>query len=440
MSTPTVPINEIEIGSRYRKDYGELDQLCQSIVKNGLISPVAVGTSSTMKMVTDGACKYVLLAGGRRMAALKKLNWTDIPVRIYTKPLSVLDLRSIELAENFDRKEMTFVEECALMKEINSLQIQIHGEKIGRSSDAPGWSQNDTAQLLGKSSATVALDLKLANAMESHPELGLANCKNKSDAMKKLNSLTKTIGNSIAAEKYTNSAGATSNKVFRKLSDSYIINDCLEVFKNIPSSSQNFIEIDPPYAIDLKNNKKGNDCSGYNEINIKDYEALMTKVFSESYRTLKEGSWLICWFGPDPWFDTIGKWLKDAGFKLSLLPAIWTKPSGQTMQPERSLGNAYEMFFYARKGEAKLQKPGRSNIFEFKPVNPTDKYHPTQRPLPLMEEIYRTFTSPGTVGFIPFAGSGVGILAGHNLSISMIASDLTRSYKDGFTLELQKVL
>ena len=166
----------------------------------------------------------------------------------------------------------------------------------------------------------------------------------------------------------------------------------------------------------------------------------MLKVFQESYRTLKEGGWLVCWFAADPWFQEISDWMRSVGFKMNLIPGIWAKPQGQTAQPETYLGNSYEMFFYARKGQSKLHKPGRSNIFQFAPVPHTQKYHPTQRPIELMDEIFQTFTQPGHSAFVPFLGSGVSLLSAHRNKVNAIGTDLTQSFKDGYILKLKELL
>ena len=438
-STPTIPITEIEIGTRFRKEYGDLTQLSYSINKHGLINPVAVGVAEMMNIPRETSRPYILLAGGRRMAALTSLDWTSIPVRVYDQPLSEQDYRAIELAENFDRKDMDYQEELALKLELNRLQKELHGEKIGKSPTAPGWSNADTARLLKESPATLSSDLKLAEAMERFPELNLDKCKNKSEALKRLKSVGKIITSSEAAKAYTNEIGP-SDKLFRKLSSSYIIGDCFETMAKIPDSSMSIVEIDPPYAIDLHKVKKDNECIGYNEIDAAVYSSFMSRLFTECYRILRPNSWMVCWFAQDPWFQTIASAIQDAGFKMNLIPAIWAKSQGQTAQPETFLGNSYEAFFYARKGQPKLNKPGRSNIFQFPTVAHTKKYHPTQRPIELMEELLTTFSPPGGVGFVPFLGSGVTLLAGHNCQMSMVGTDLSQQFKDGYILQLKEIL
>jgi DNA modification methylase len=439
VNTPEIPLDSIHVGERFRKDYGDINQLMYSIKKNGLISPLAVGLSKMVaEELRDNTDKpYVLLAGGRRLTALVEMGRTMIPVNIYDQPLSSLDLRSIELAENLDRKDMAYDEEIALKAEIDSLQRQIHGPKIGRSANSGGWSQADTARLIKQSPATIAKDLQLAKAIQDHPELGLDKCKNKSEAMKLLKNIGKSIDFSVKSEQFQKTVGNT-DKVFSKLSASYIIGDCFDTMKSLPTGSIDFIEIDPPYGIDLVDLKRDNDCNGYNEIPGDQYLDFMSKLFIECYRVLRNDSWLICWFGPDPWFAPIAHFLREANFVLKTLPGIWAKSQGQTQQPETYLANSYEMFFYARKGNPKISTPGRSNIFQYNGVAGSKKYHPTQRPLDLMVDLYSTFTRPNSTGFIPFLGSGVGLLAGHHCQINMMGTDLSPQFKDPYIVALNE--
>jgi ParB family chromosome partitioning protein len=70
MAPSTMPVTAIRVGKRFRKDLGDIDALAASIEDIGLISPIAV--------TPDGK----LLAGGRRLAAYKKLGLDRIPVRV----------------------------------------------------------------------------------------------------------------------------------------------------------------------------------------------------------------------------------------------------------------------------------------------------------------------------------------------------------------------
>jgi site-specific DNA-methyltransferase (adenine-specific) len=115
---------------------------------------------------------------------------------------------------------------------------------------------------------------------------------------------------------------------------------------------------------------------------------------------------------------------------------IWTKTIGQNKHPQTKLSNAYEMFFYAYKGQPALNKAGRSNVFNYSPIPPNQKTHPTERPVDLTTEIYDTFAFPGSRILIPFLGSGNGLISAHNLGMSAVGFELTKACKDSFIVKV----
>jgi ParB family chromosome partitioning protein len=71
MSTrTTLPLDQIRVGKRHRKDLGDISALAESIEDIGLLHPITVDQ--------DGR----LLAGARRLAAYKHLGRKEIPVNI----------------------------------------------------------------------------------------------------------------------------------------------------------------------------------------------------------------------------------------------------------------------------------------------------------------------------------------------------------------------
>jgi ParB/RepB/Spo0J family partition protein len=101
MSTTTTKlISDIKIGTRHRKDMGDVAGLARSIGEVGLLHPIVVRPDGT------------LIAGERRLAAFKHLSRTEIPV-------TVVDLDNIvrgELAENAERKDFLPSEIDAIRK------------------------------------------------------------------------------------------------------------------------------------------------------------------------------------------------------------------------------------------------------------------------------------------------------------------------------------
>lgn len=429
-----IELSDIDLGDRARIDYKDMETFCASIVKNGLIHPVAV------QALNEG---YKLIAGGRRYRAHEKLERDSIPCRVYDHELTELELKTIELEENIQREDLEWAEKVNLQRDIHRLQVEIYGVKTSTAKDASGHSMADTATLLGVNKATISKDIKLADSMETFPEAPWERCKTQKDATNLQKKLEDTILRQDLAEKATKALGV-GDKLIKKIMDSYIVGDFFDYVKDIPDGSMHLVEIDPPYGIDLKTVKATRNGAGaegldeYNEWIDTEYPELMMKTLKECYRVMSPNSWLICWFAPEPWFELIYSMIKNTGFKTHKMCGIWVKPTGQTNSPTLRLGNAYEMFFYAYKGKATLSRPGRSNVFQHKPVNPDDKRHPTERPISLMRDIYSTFTKENARVMIPFAGSGVGNLAAVAEKMIPISFDLNQGYKDRFILCLQE--
>ena len=428
----TVLVNDIECIDRAREDLGDLDELVNSFKKYGVIQPLAVAT------ITGSLVPYRLLAGGRRYEAAKLAGIKEIPAKIYLDELSEMQMKSIELEENLRRKDLTFIEKCKLTKEIHNLQVALYGKKISTSPDASGHSLRDTAEMLNVDPMTVVFDMKLANAMEQFPDIDWRGCKNQFQALKVLAKFEERV---IRADLSQRASELMKSSKTKKIIDSYILGDFFEKVKGVPSNSIDLVEIDPPYGIDLPNMKKEHNSNygdSYNEVDSSVYIKFVGDTLTEAYRIMKDDSWLIFWFGPEPWFDIIYHLITQAGFQTRRLCGIWTKPNGQTKHPDIYLAQAYEMFYYARKGNAviNLDKRGRSNIYSFDPVFPTNKIHPTERPVPLMEEILRTFTWEGSRIVVPFAGSGNTLRAAFNLNMFPIGYDLSKEYKDSFTVRV----
>lgn len=425
-----VNLCDIEVGERARHEMGNIDELECNMKEIGMISPLAV------KRTDSG--KYYLLAGERRIIALRKNNVSTVPVRVYPANLSQLEIKTIEMAENFYRKDMEYHEYDKLVLEIHQMQQELKGIKTPGPTQT-GWSVEDTGEMLGGiSKGTVSTAIKRAEAREAFPQL-FESCKTASDATKILKKMDEAIIKQVIAQRLESQ---TTNGSLKRLADSFIINDFFTGVKKIPDGIMHLVEIDPPYAIDLTEQKKKDGESSYiltdyNEINKDDYPTFIGKVLTECYRVMTEHSWLILWFAPEPWFDTMYKIINSVGFETTRMCGVWTKgTSGQSMNPTIRLANSYEMFFYCWKGQPALNKAGRSNDFHFSPVPPNQKTHPTERPIELMYELYDTFAFTGSRILIPFLGSGNGLLAAHQLNMSAIGFELSKAYRDSFLVKV----
>jgi DNA modification methylase len=428
-----IPLESVIVGERAREMMGDLDSLENNMKESGLISPLAVKDNKDKT--------YTLLAGERRLTILERNKVNPIPVRIYENNLSILEMKVIEKSENFHRKDMECYELDDLTMEIHQMQQELHGVKAPGPSQT-GWSTENTGEMIGGvSKAAVSQSISRAEAREAFPEL-FDKCKTASDASKMLKKLDEALVKQTIVQKLESQK---SDSTLNQLSKCFILKDFFKGVKEIPDDIMHLVEIDPPYAINLSKQKKKDGESqylldDYNEIDVMEYAEFMSDVFKECYRVMSPHSWLICWFAPEPWFEVIHSLLVDAGFDTTRMCGIWTKGTpGQNMNPSIRLSNSYEMFFYAWKGQPALNKAGRGNEFEFSPVSPNQKTHPTERPIDLMKEIYDTFCFPGSRILIPFLGSGSGLLAAYELGMSPVGFELSKGYKDSFLVKVHQL-
>lgn len=114
-----VKIDAIRIGDRVRKDLGDIASLAESIKRHGLLHPIVIKTDST------------LVAGHRRLEAVKSLGWDEIMVTV----IDVADLLSAERDENTERKDFTPTEAVAIGRLIedqhrDKIDAQYHVQRV----------------------------------------------------------------------------------------------------------------------------------------------------------------------------------------------------------------------------------------------------------------------------------------------------------------------
>lgn len=431
-----IPTDSIYIGQRFRQDYGDMDDFVESIKDKGVFTPI------TVRPYTHPDYDYELMAGGRRVAGAIKAELTLIPALVRDVGEEDLDLREVELFENCFRKDMEWYERIALVQKVQELWTEKFKETPWK------WSARKCAKMLGVTHTQVNRQLNLAKAIELIPDL--KNAKDETEARKKIKQIQEKVVVKRAIEEQAKKRDAGGLKLVELGDCNYNVGDAFEGMESLvankladePYGIWRLIEVDPPYAIDLINAKtrKDNDDPDmleYNEVERKDYNKFLKRVTNLCYDLAADDAWLIFWFGPS-WFTDVKIAIASAGWMLDPIPGIWNKGHGQTMSPDVYLARSYEPFFIARKGKALVQNKGRSNVFTYSPVPPGAKYHPTQRPLPLMEDILSTWGFPNSSVLCPFLGSGTTLRAAYRNHMSGFGWDLSQEYKKRFLVELEE--
>lgn len=155
-------VGDITIGERRRTEMGDIAGLAASIQEYGLLHPIIVDD--------DG----VLIAGGRRLAAMQKLGFEDVPVRRW-QTLGDDDRRIIELEENLQRKDLTAYERSRNLTELAEAAAKVlpqsskttHGGRPPKN-DVP---LADVAEHVGVPRATIQKAQEHVAAAERYPVL-----------------------------------------------------------------------------------------------------------------------------------------------------------------------------------------------------------------------------------------------------------------------------
>ena len=104
-----IPIEDIKVKKRIRKDKGDINTLADSLKRFGQINPIVITK------------KNVLVAGERRLEAARSLGWRTINAVITDIPDEVTKLE-YELEENVQRRDFTREEEEAAIRKIIKLK------------------------------------------------------------------------------------------------------------------------------------------------------------------------------------------------------------------------------------------------------------------------------------------------------------------------------
>ncbi len=104
-----VPIDEIIVNDRVRKDLGDIETLAESFKRYGQITPIVINK------------KNILVAGGRRLEAAKLLGWHNINAVILDISDNI-ELLELEIEENKHRKDFTGEEAAAAEQKLQKLK------------------------------------------------------------------------------------------------------------------------------------------------------------------------------------------------------------------------------------------------------------------------------------------------------------------------------
>ena len=216
--------------------------------------------------------------------------------------------------------------------------------------------------------------------------------------------------------------------------------DYAHFLKELPMGSVDLILTDPPYAISRKTGFSSLGPNSVKRFAVSmdfgewDHQEIDLKVLTTGgYRALRKGGTIIVFY--DLWkLTTLANALTDAGFKqLRLIE--WIKTNPVPLNSKRNyLTNSREIAVLA----VKDSKPTFNSVYDngqyhYPIPNNGKRYHPTQKPLKLFNDLIVKHSKRGDFVIDPFVGSGTtavaSVLQGRKFSGCDIDGDYIRTAK-----------
>jgi ParB-like chromosome segregation protein Spo0J len=163
-------LRDIRVGKRHRHQTGDVRTLAASIERLGLLHPVVV----------DGNGR--LVAGARRLAAVRLLGWRDVPVRVVRNLSDAADALRAERDENVERKAFVPSEIVTIARALEPLERAEAKERLkhggrpkrgqkrsGLPDQSTGNRRDKLAAVVGTSGRTLDKARAVVEAAEADP-------------------------------------------------------------------------------------------------------------------------------------------------------------------------------------------------------------------------------------------------------------------------------
>lgn len=380
--------------NRGRKVFDGLVEMKESLEKFGFFSPPVLAPA--------GNDMYDLIAGERRFRGFMLTGERYMPF-VLKSEYDALTKKEAELEENLRRKDLSWVEQVELMRQIDEIKRSIYGEAVAGGGNPEGWTLEKTAKLANVGLATASRHINIAKALKERPELKqqLAHLP-LTAAIRQLERIktTEEAQKKIASNEIT-------------VTGDVILGDARELIKAEPTASYDAIITDPPFGNSeiqqQRNGRRGvqiytGTMKPTDNMSPGEVRVLLGELIPEMFRVLKPDGYLFMFFAFEH-YAFLQETLRKTGFDVEWEPTIWNKGRSTGAFLGYKFPLSYEPILVARKEKARRLAGRGTNIIECDPVHSTKKKHNFQKPPKLLAELIHQCTRPGDKILDPFGGS-----------------------------------
>lgn len=409
----------IDRDNRQRREIDTTD-LDESICERGVYVPI---------IVEEKNGRLELIAGERRLTSCLKQGILTIPVR-FAGELSETERQIIELEENVKRKDLHWRDDVRAVGRIHYLYCE----------QKPDWVQADTAKAIGLHPSLISAHLRVfadldsakieecTSARQAYNVLARQDDRASENLLSDIMETTRELFKSDEIGPTTVAMGDSANvaqgiqtsasiasmspPVPPKSFDSILNEDFSEWVKTYSGPKFNFIHCDFPYGVNVfggtQANTSGSQQSYSDEPDV--YWKLIETLCANLDTIMTPSAHLMFWFPMEYYSRTLKTFRELApSLQFSRYPLYWTKTDNMGILPDPKRGprRIVETALIASR-EDRLIAKAVSNWYGCQ----TDKkYHPSTKPLSMLEHFFTMFVDESTRMLDPTCGSGSSIRA-----------------------------
>jgi len=458
----SIQLDLIDEGKRYRKEHGDLEGLKDSFKRLGSIHPIVLSRN------TNG--RYHLIAGGRRLQAIKGLGVKEVfhgsilnPDRLgylFEDEVPEHVRKEAEIDENIFSLRTPWQDECVAIADLHELKRQQNDLK---------WGVVQTAQLLGKGygKTNVNYAVRIAERIRADDEEFL-DCNNMSDAIAllvkrreeaalaelqsrtisrvdttTLDSFLETIhigsggikpkaGEILPAVAPSEEATVQrTEKIVVPLSKMFFNVDFQKAAYQFPDGYFDHVVTDIPYGIDMDNldqYTKIGDVEKEHEVEVN--VELFEPFLESSFRLVKSGGFCVFFYDLD-WHEYLQATAEKIGWKVQRWPYIACKTSAcRNSTAQYNFTKNYEVAMVLRRDEKSVLRKQQPTSWKAYDFSAERRLYNNQfaKPFQLWKDIYDAVSIPGQKTWSPFCGEMSECRAAVNCGLVAFGSEINKNH------------
>lgn len=205
--------------------------------------------------------------------------------------------------------------------------------------------------------------------------------------------------------------------------------DCRDVLPELPNESIDLLLTDPPYGMQYASVGKTAQHANVSADGVRQGVRVVRQSLHETAAKLKPDAHLLIFCHWQSWPDFYDAASAYATIRNAL---IWHKGGGGMGNVLANYIRDYEVILYAARGNRNIGGDGKysSVLSGFDREPGMGRFHPTQKPVPLLSHLIRRHSDQGGMVLDSFMGSGSTLLAARAQGRRAIGIELDERYCD----------